>query len=145
MVTGIDLVCEQIRIAAGQPLPIDVLKEKSKARGHSIEVRINAEDPKTFAPSPGRITALHMPGGPGVRIDSHIYQGYVVPPHYDSLIAKLIVHGDDRMIAIARLRRALDEFIIEGIKTNIDFFRRLAHNEDFVRGKLDTRFIERMG
>ena len=144
MVTGIDLVCEQIRIAAGHPLKVESLREKSHARGHAIEVRINAEDPKTFAPSPGAITALHMPGGPGVRIDSHIYQGYVVPPHYDSLIAKLIVHGEDRLTAIARLRRALDEFIIEGIKTNIDFHRRVAQNEDFIKGKLDTRFVERM-
>ncbi|HNO69320.1 MAG TPA: hypothetical protein PKI49_12470 [Pseudomonadota bacterium] len=144
MVTGVDLVREQIRIAAGIPLDVDGLREKSKTRGHAIEVRINAEDPKTFAPSPGAITALHMPGGPGVRIDSHIYQGYVVPPHYDSLIAKLIVHGEDRLSAIARLRRALDEFIIEGIKTNLDFHKRLTQMDDFVRAKLDTRFVERM-
>ncbi len=144
MVTGVDLVREQIRIAAGIPLDVDALREKSKARGHAIEVRINAEDPKTFAPSPGAITALHMPGGPGVRIDSHIYQGYVVPPHYDSLIAKLIVHGEDRLSAIARLRRALDEFIVEGIKTNLDFHKRLVQMEDFVRARLDTRFVERM-
>ena len=144
MVTGIDLVREQIRIAHGCPLDVETLTRKSHAIGHAIEVRVNAEDSRTFTPSPGPITALHMPGGPGVRIDSHIYQGYVVPPHYDSLIAKLIVHGDDRPSAIARLRRALDEFIVEGIKTNLDFHRRLVQTEDFVRARLDTRLIERM-
>lgn len=144
MVSGVDLVREQIRIALGEPLHEAALRERSQPNGHSIEVRLNAEDPVTFAPSPGRITALHLPGGPGVRIDTHIYQGYVVPPHYDSLLAKLIVHGEDRMAAIARLRRALFECVIEGIKTNLDFHRRLAENEDFERARIDTRFIERL-
>lgn len=144
MVTGIDLVREQINIARGLPLDVQGLSAKAQTKGHAIEVRVNAEDARTFAPSPGTITGLHMPGGPGVRIDSHIYQGYVVPPHYDSLIAKLIVHGDDRPGAIARLRRALDEFIVEGIKTNLDFHKRLLQVEDFVRGRLDTRLVERM-
>lgn len=144
MVSGVDLVREQIRLAAGQPLDIARLRRSTEPHGHAIEVRVNAEDPSTFAPSPGKITALHMPGGLGVRIDSHAYQGYVVPPNYDSLVAKLIVHAEDRLAAISRLRRCLDEFIVEGIKTNLDFHRRLAQHEDFVRGKLDTRFIERM-
>ncbi|MFO0574380.1 MAG: acetyl-CoA carboxylase biotin carboxylase subunit [Polyangia bacterium] len=144
MVSGVDLVREQIRLAAGRPLDIPRLRAATQPTGHSIEVRINAEDPTTFVPSPGKITALHMPGGLGVRIDSHAYQGYVVPPNYDSLVAKLIVHAEDRGAAIARLRRCLDEFIVEGIKTNLDFHRRVAKHPDFVSGVLDTRFIERM-
>lgn len=144
MVSGVDLVREQILIAAGQPFDKARLQARMTPRAHSIEVRINAEDPVTFTPSPGRITALNFPGGLGVRIDSHIYQGYVVPPTYDSLLAKLIVFADDRPTAIARLRRALSEFIVEGIKTNLDFYRRVVENEDFQRGRLDTRFIERM-
>ncbi len=144
MVSGVDLIREQIRIAAGEPLDLPGLRARKAPRGHSIEVRVNAEDPVTFAPSPGRITALHIPGGLGVRTDTHIYQGYVVPPNYDSLLAKLIVFAEDRPTAIARLRRALDEFTVEGIKTNLDFHRRLVRTEDFLRGRLDTRFIERM-
>ena len=144
MVSGVDLIREQIRIAAGEPLDLPGLRARKAPRGHAIEVRVNAEDPVTFAPSPGRITALHIPGGLGVRIDTHIYQGYVVPPNYDSLLAKLIAFGEDRPTAIARLRRALDEFTVEGIKTNLDFHRRLVRTEDFLRGRLDTRFIERM-
>jgi len=141
-VFGIDLVREQIRLAAGDPLrfPPDM-----RPRGHAIELRINAEDPVTFAPSPGRITALNLPGGLGVRVDTHIYQQYVVPSHYDSLLAKLIVHAENRPAALARLRRALAEFVVEGCKTNLDFHRRLLANADFVAGRLDTHLIERMG
>jgi len=144
MVSGVDLLREQINIAMGQPLREAYLRERVKPNGHSIELRLNAEDPVTFAPSPGRITALHLPGGPGVRVDTHVYQGYVVPPNYDSLIAKLIVHDEDRPAAIARLRRALVECVVEGIKTNLDFHRRVVEHEDFVRGRLDTRFVERL-
>ena len=140
-VFGVDLVREQIRLANGEPLrlPADL-----RPRGHAIELRINAEDPVTFAPSPGRITALNLPGGLGVRVDTHIYQQYVVPSHYDSLLAKLIVHAENRPAALARLRRALAEFVVEGCKTNLDFHRRLLGNADFVAGRLDTHLIERM-
>jgi len=141
-VFGIDLVREQIRLAAGDPLrlPADL-----RPRGHAIELRINAEDPVTFAPSPGRITALNLPGGLGVRVDTHIYQQYVVPSYYDSLLAKLIVHAENRPATLARLRRALAEFVVEGCKTNLDFHRRLLGNADFVAGRMDTHLIERMG
>jgi len=141
-VFGIDLVREQIRLAAGDPLrfPGDM-----RPRGHAIELRINAEDPVTFAPSPGRITALNLPGGLGVRVDTHIYQQYVVPPYYDSLLAKLIIHAENRPAALARTRRALAEFVVEGCKTNLDFHRRLLANADFIAGRLDTHLIERMG
>jgi len=142
IVTGVDLVKEQIRIAAGEPLSFK--QEDMAPRGHAIEVRVNAEDPVTFAPSPGRITGLHKPGGLGVRVDTHIYNQYVVPPFYDSLLAKLIVHAENRPAALARLRRALDEFVVEGIKTNIDFFRRLTQNAEYVAGKMDTHLVERM-
>jgi acetyl-CoA carboxylase biotin carboxylase subunit len=140
-VFGVDLVREQMRLAAGEPLriPADI-----RPRGHAIELRINAEDPITFAPSPGRITALNLPGGLGVRVDTHIYTNYVVPPHYDSLLAKLIVRAENRPAALARLRRALGEFIIEGCKTNLDFHRRLLANADFVSGRMDTHLVERM-
>jgi len=140
-VFGIDLVREQMRLAAGEPLK---MANNIRPRGHAIEVRVNAEDPVTFAPCPGRITGLHKPGGLGVRVDSHIYNQYVVPPFYDSLLAKLIVHAETRPAALARLRRALDEFVIEGIKTNIDFFKRLAVNPEYVAGKMDTHLVERM-
>ena len=140
-VFGVDLVREQMRLAAGEPLR---LPANLRPRGHSIEVRINAEDPVTFAPSPGLITALNLPGGPGVRVDTHIYSAYRVPPNYDSLLAKLIVRADNRPAAVARLKRALAEFIVEGPKTNVDFFKRLIEHEDFVAGRLDTRLIERM-
>ncbi len=140
-VFGIDLVREQIKLAAGEPLR---LKGNLHPRGHSIEVRINAEDPVTFAPSPGLITALNLPGGLGVRVDTHIYANYRVPPNYDSLLAKLIVHGETRPVALARLRRALGEFIVEGCKTNIDFHRRLIEHPDFVAGRLDTHLVERL-
>jgi acetyl-CoA carboxylase, biotin carboxylase subunit len=140
-VFGIDLVREQMKLAAGEPLK---LASDIRPRGHSIELRINAEDPVTFAPSPGRITALNLPGGPGVRVDTHIYGQYNVPPFYDSLLAKLIVHAENRPAALARLRRALAEFIVEGCKTNLDFFRRLLANPEYIAGKMDTHLIERM-
>jgi acetyl-CoA carboxylase biotin carboxylase subunit len=142
MVTGLDLVREQIKLAAGEPLS-PTFTGRFRPRGHAIECRINAEDPIKFTPSPGRITALNLPGGFGVRVDTHIYEGYVVPPNYDSLLAKLIVHAEDREAAIRRLRRALDEFVVEGIQTNLDFHRRLIDHPDFVQGKLDTHFLER--
>jgi acetyl-CoA carboxylase biotin carboxylase subunit len=140
-VFGVDLVREQMRLAAGEPLK---LSPDIRPRGHAIELRINAEDPVTFAPSPGRITALNLPGGPGVRIDTHIYANYVVPPHYDSLLAKLIVRAENRPAALARMRRALAELVVEGCKTNIDFHRRLLSNPEFIAGKMDTHLVERM-
>ena len=140
-VTGVDMVKEQINVAAG--LPLSFAGRERKPRGHAIEFRINAEDPVTFAPSPGRLTAFHPPGGIGVRVDTAVYQGYLIPPHYDSLIAKLIVHGADRAEAIARARRALDLFVIEGIKTSIPVHRRILDDPDFQRGHLSTRFMER--
>jgi len=142
MVTGLDLVREQIRLAAGEPLSA-AFTGRFRPRGHAIECRVNAEDPVTFAPSPGRITGLNLPGGFGVRVDTHIYEGYVVPPNYDSLLAKLIVHAEDRESAIRRMRRALDEFVVEGIKTNLAFHRKLMDHPDFVQGRLDTHFLER--
>ena len=141
MVTGIDLVREQIRIAAGEPLSFT---DERRARGHAIELRINAEDPNTFAPSPGKITALHMPGGLGVRVDTHVYAGYMVPPNYDSLLAKVIVYDVDRMAALRRARRCLDEMVIEGIRTNIPFLRRIINHPEFIRGDFDTGFVARM-
>src|SRR5205814_1939926 len=130
MVTGLDLVREQIKLAAGEPLS-PAFTGRFRPRGHAIECRVNAEDPVKFTPSPGRITALNLPGGFGVRVDTHIYEGYVVPPNYDSLLAKLIVHAEDRLSAIRRLRRALGEFVVEGIQTNLDFHRRLIDHPDF--------------
>jgi acetyl-CoA carboxylase biotin carboxylase subunit len=143
LVTGLDLVREQIRIAAGEPLsfPINVDRQP---RGHAIEMRINAEDPNNFAPWPGKITALHMPGGLGVRVDTHVYAGYVVPPNYDSLLAKVIVHDVDRPAALRRARRCLGEMVIEGIRTNIPFLRRIINNPEFIRGEFDTGFVGRM-
>jgi acetyl-CoA carboxylase biotin carboxylase subunit len=141
MVTGFDLVKEQIRIAAGEKLSI---REASGLRGHSIECRVNAEDPyRNFQPSPGLITAYHPPGGPGVRVDTHIYAGYTVPPHYDSLLAKVIVHGRDRAEALARMGQALDSFILEGVTTTIPFLARVIRHPDFAAGKIDTKFLER--
>jgi acetyl-CoA carboxylase biotin carboxylase subunit len=141
LVTGIDLVREQIRIAAGEPLSFT---DERRARGHAIELRVNAEDPNTFAPWPGKITALHMPGGLGVRVDTHVYAGYVVPSNYDSLLAKVIVHDVDRMAALRRARRCLDEMVIEGIRTNIPFLRRIVNHPDFIRGDFDTGFVGRL-
>ncbi|HUH13550.1 MAG TPA: acetyl-CoA carboxylase biotin carboxylase subunit [Longimicrobiales bacterium] len=143
MVTGYDLVKEQIRIAAGQKMSIEP-KKQVELRGHAIECRINAEDPaRNFAPSPGRISIMHPPGGTGVRVDTHAYDGYYVPPFYDSLIGKLIVHGRDREEAIARMRFALQSFIIEGIHTTIPFLLEIMDDADFVKGAFDTRWLER--
>ena len=140
-VTAVDMVKEQIAVAAGEPLSFG--SRSLAPRGHAIEFRINAEDPVTFKPSPGRITAFHVPGGLGVRVDTAAYQGYVIPPYYDSLIAKLIVSGRNRREAIARGRRALDLFVIEGIKTTIPMHRKILEDPDFVEGRLTTRFMER--
>ncbi|HMC54531.1 MAG TPA: acetyl-CoA carboxylase biotin carboxylase subunit [Gemmatimonadaceae bacterium] len=141
MLTGIDLVKEQIRVAAGEKLSI---KELPALRGHVIECRVNAEDPsRNFQPSPGKITTFHPPGGPGVRLDSHVYTGYTVPPYYDSLLAKLICQGRDRAEAIARMRVALESFVVEGVTTTIPFLARVMHNDRFVRGDVDTKFLER--
>ena len=122
-ITGIDIVVEQLRIASGSPL--SVTQEDVTFSGHAIECRINAEHPATFAPSPGQITYYHPPGGLGVRVDSAVYQGYTVPPYYDSLIGKLIVHGRDRVECLMRLRRALDEFVVDGVQTTIPLFQDL--------------------
>ena len=140
MITGIDLVQEQIRLATGEPLAH--LNREHKPRGHAIECRINAEDPVSFAPRPGTISAVHFPGGFGVRVDSHVYTGYTVSPHYDSMVAKLIVHAPDRPRAISRMRRALGECVIEGLTTNLPLHRWLLKQEAFVSGKYDTHFLE---
>ena len=140
MITGVDIVQEQLRIAAGEPLCH--LDKRWEARGHSIECRINAEHPTTFAPSPGKITALHFPGGTGVRVDSHVYQGYTVSPHYDSMLGKLIVHGATRAQAVKRMQRALSEVVVEGISTNVALHSWLLELPDFVRGVYDTHFFE---
>ncbi len=142
MCTNFDLVKEQIRVAAGEPLSF--VMNGHRLRGHAIECRVNAEDPaRNFQPSPGLITAYHPPGGPGVRVDTHIYAGYTVPPYYDSLLAKVIVHGNNREEALARMRQALDSFIIEGVTTTIPFLGRVMRHPDFVAGKVDTKFLER--
>jgi acetyl-CoA carboxylase biotin carboxylase subunit len=142
MCTNFDLVKEQISVAAGAPLSF--VMNGHRLRGHAIECRVNAEDPsRNFQPSPGLITAYHPPGGPGVRVDTHIYAGYTVPPYYDSLLAKVIVHGNTRTEALARMRQALDSFIIEGVTTTIPFLGRVMRHPDFVAGKVDTKFLER--
>jgi acetyl-CoA carboxylase biotin carboxylase subunit len=140
-VTGIDIVREQIRIAAGAPL--GYTQKDVTFHGHAIECRINAENPVTFAPSPGRVTDYHPPGGLGVRVDSALYAGYSVPPYYDSLIAKLIVHGPTRNECLMRLRRALEEFVVGGVDTTIDLHRKLVTNADFVNGVYDVHWLER--
>ena len=140
-ITGIDLVKEQIRIAAGEPLPYR--QEDIRLEGHSIECRINAEDPLRFTPSPGRIRIFHVPGGPGVRVDTAAHQDCYISPHYDSMIAKLIVMGNSRTEAISRMKRALDSFVIEGIRTNIPLQRRIISDPDFERGELSTHFMDR--
>ena len=141
MITGIDLVREQIYSAAGYPLRFT--QNDIQLRGHAIECRINAEDPERFVPSPGKIDGYHQPGGLGVRVESAIYDQYTVLPYYDSLIAKLIVHADNREEAIRRMSRALDEYIIEGIKTTIPFHQRIMANREFQEGKVDVGFLER--
>ncbi|ALS96116.1 acetyl-CoA carboxylase biotin carboxylase subunit [Xanthomonas oryzae] len=140
-ITGIDLVCEQLRIAAGHKLSIR--QSDIVLRGHAIECRINAEDPETFMPNPGLITAFHPPGGPGVRVDTHIYAGYKVPPNYDSMIGKLIVHGPDRETAIARMRVALSEMVVDGIKTNIPLQQRIMRDKGFQAGGQNIHYLEK--
>ncbi|MBF0163124.1 MAG: acetyl-CoA carboxylase biotin carboxylase subunit [Magnetococcales bacterium] len=140
-VTGLDLVKEQIRVAAG--LPLALTQEQVRFTGHAIECRINAEDPERFIPSPGLITEYHPPGGGGVRVDSAAYAGYRIPPYYDSLIAKLVVHGADRTEAVARMRRALDEYVIGGVKTTLPLHQRILRDSAFVRGRYDLNFLSR--
>lgn len=139
-ITGIDLVCEQIRIAAGEKL--SVKQEDVTFKGHAIECRINAEHPETFFPTPGTVTNFHPAGGPGVRVDSFLYSGYAIPPYYDSLIAKLVVYGDDREHCLARLRRALQECIIEPMPTSLDLHRKLVMDEDIISGNYTIRWLE---
>ena len=141
MITGVDLLQEQIRVADGQKLRF--AQPDIQLRGHAFECRINAEDPDTFMPSPGRITQYHMAGGPGVRIDSHVYSNYVVPPYYDSLVAKIITHGMHRREALARMSGALQEMVVEGIKTNLRLHRELVQDEAFIRGGLDIHYLEK--
>ena len=141
MLTGVDLVKEQIRVAAGHPLTVH---ELPPLRGHVIECRVNAEDPnRNFQPSPGRIVTFHPPGGNGVRLDTHVYAGYTVPPFYDSMIAKVICQGRDREEALAKMRLALETFIIEGPTTTIPFLARVMQNPRFQSGDFDTKFLER--
>jgi acetyl-CoA carboxylase biotin carboxylase subunit len=141
MITGIDLVKTQLLIAAGEKLPF--VQKDIRFHGHALECRINAEDAKTFMPSPGTITRWHAPGGPGIRVDSHIYSGYAVPPHYDSMIGKIIAHGDTRETAIARMRNALSEMVIEGIKTNTALHQEILSHQAFRDGGLDIHYLER--
>lgn len=141
MITGVDLLQEQIRIADGQELRF--AQDDIQFRGHAFECRINAEDPATFMPSPGRITQYHMAGGPGVRIDSHVYSNYVVPPYYDSMLAKIITHGMHRREALARMNTALQEMVVDGIKTNLPLHRELTQDEAFIRGGLDIHYLEK--
>ncbi|MBP7791485.1 MAG: acetyl-CoA carboxylase biotin carboxylase subunit [Candidatus Goldbacteria bacterium] len=142
-VIGIDLVKEQIKIAAGERLSIP--QKDLRLRGHAIECRINAEDPdKGFIPSPGLITEYNVPGGNGIRIDTHVYKGYKIPPYYDSMVAKIIAHGRNRMDAISKMKRALDEFVIEGIKTTIPLHKKILNNENFILNNYSTNFIEKM-
>ena len=146
VITGFDLVKEQIRVAAGERLDFPLNGEEEPThRGHAIEFRINAEDPdRGFMPGPGKVTTFHPPGGPGVRLDTHIYAGYAVPPHYDSLLAKLIVSGKTRQEAIVRARHVLDHFVIEGVPTTLGFLARIVRDDRFVRGDVDTDFVDHM-
>ncbi len=141
MITGVDIVREQLLIASGEKL--DIRQEDVKIQGHAIECRINAEDPKTFMPSPGLVTLWHAPGGPGIRIDSHVYSGYKVPPFYDSMIGKLIAHGHDRDAAFARIRNALTEIVIEGIKTNVPLHQEIFQHAAFQAGGTDIHYLEK--
>jgi acetyl-CoA carboxylase biotin carboxylase subunit len=141
MITGVDLVIEQLRIAAGEKLSFS--QEDLSLRGHAIECRINAEDPKNFTPSPGQIELWHPPGGPGIRVDSHLYSGYTVPPFYDSMIAKVIACGDNRKSAVARMRTALDEMVIDGIKTNIVLHQEIFQHAAFKAGGTDIHYLEK--
>jgi acetyl-CoA carboxylase biotin carboxylase subunit len=142
MVTGIDMIKEQIKIAAGESLAFR--QEDIQSVGHAIECRINAEDPETFTPSPGKITTFHLPGGPGVRVDTAAHPECVIPPYYDSMIAKLITRGNNRMEAISRMRRSLDVMVVEGIRTNLPLQRRVLRDPEFIRGNLNTGFLDRL-
>ncbi len=141
MVTGIDIVKEQLRIASG--LPLSIKQKDVVIRGHAFECRINAEDPKTFTPCPGKVSHWHAPGGPGIRVDSHLYNGYTIPPFYDSLIAKVISYGDDRATAFARMRTALDETVVEGIRSNIPLHQDLLRDDAFARGGVNIHYLEK--
>ena len=141
LITGIDIVKEQLKIAAGEKLSFR--QEDLVLRGHAVECRINAEDPRTFMPSPGKVDLWHAPGGPGIRVDSHLYSGYTVPPFYDSLVAKVIAHGDDRESAIARMRIALSEMVVDGIKTNIPLHQELCQDAAFRIGGTDIHYLEK--
>ena len=141
LISGVDIIKEQLRIAEGQPLSFK--QSDIELRGHAIECRINAEDPETFIPSPGAISRYHAPGGPGVRLDSHIYNGYKVPPYYDSMIGKLITYGENRDVAIARMQMALDEIVIDGIKTNIPLQRDIIADKNFHRGGTNIHYLEK--
>ena len=141
MITGFDIVKEQLRIASG--LPLSARQSDIQFRGHAFECRINAEDPKTFLPCPGKVTTFHAPGGLGVRVDSHLYDGYTVPPYYDSLIAKIICHGEDRPLALARMRQALDELVVEGIRTNTPLHRELVRDQAFKTGGVSIHYLEK--
>ena len=142
MVTGVDLVYEQIKVAAGEKLTLT--QEDIRFKGHAIECRINAEDPETFIPSPGKVTNYHAPGGLHVRVDSHLYNGYTVPPHYDSLVSKLIVYGENRQACLMRLKRALQEYVIGGIQTNLALHQKLANHPDVIAGNYDIHWLEGM-
>ena len=142
MICGVDIVREMIRIAAGEPLSLS--QDKITLNGHAIECRINAENPDTFTPSPGRITEFHTPGGLGVRVDSALFAGYTVPPYYDSLVAKLIVHGGNREDCLLRLRRALDEMVISGVETTIPLHQRVIDDASFVAGDYDIHWLEKL-
>jgi acetyl-CoA carboxylase biotin carboxylase subunit len=141
MVSGVDLIKEQISVCAG--IPLRFKQSDIKIQGHSFECRINAEDPTTFMPCPGRVNSFHAPGGLGVRVDSHLYAGYLVPPYYDSMIAKIITHGEDRATAMARMRVALDELVINGIKTNIPLQQDLVRDEAFAKGGVNIHYLEK--
>ncbi len=141
LMTGVDIVKEQLRIAAGEPL--SYRQEQIHIHGHALECRLNAEDPETFAPSPGMVSQYHPPGGPGIRVDSHLYNGYRVPPNYDSMVGKLIAHGETREVAIARMRGALAELVIEGIKTNASLHRRILADARFMAGGTDIHYLEK--
>ncbi len=142
LISHCDLIKEQIRIASG--LPLSLSQADVTLKGHAIECRINAEDAHTFMPSPGKIALLHQPGGPGIRFDSHIYSSYTVPPHYDSMIGKLISYGETRTEAIMRMRNALDEIIIDGIKTNIELHQRIMHDPQFIQGGTNIHYLEKL-
>jgi acetyl-CoA carboxylase biotin carboxylase subunit len=141
MITGIDIVNMQLRIAAGEALPFT--QDDIELAGHAVECRINAEDAKTFMPSPGTVTEWHAPGGPGIRIDSHLYSGYAVPPHYDSLLGKLIAHGNTRESAIDRMSMALQEIVIEGVKSNIPLHQEIFTHSAFRAGGTDIHYLEK--